>query len=114
LRFFHAEFVRAMLNEHVEFLEGTLVEDELDAFAGGQLAPFVLGLNARLAAAEAGLLTTLLKSVEDVLHSALTPARRRVGIPPEAYHERPISSLERLGTVPKDCLQAGHERASDR
>ena len=46
------------------------------------LPALVLGLDARLAAAEAGLLTALLKSVEDVLHSALTPARRRVGIPP--------------------------------
>ena len=55
--------------------------DELDAFAGGQLAALVLSLDARLAAAEAGLLTALLESVEDVLHFALTPARRRVGIP---------------------------------
>src|SRR5262249_41370324 len=126
LRFLHAEFVRAMFDEHVEFLEGTLVEDELDAFAGGQLAPLVLGLDARLAAAETGFLTALLKSVEDVLHSALTvPVTGSESRPPEAYHERPASSLERLGrhlgdtwetlgTAFKDCLQAGHERASDR
>jgi hypothetical protein len=82
LRFFHAKFVRAVLDEHVEFLEGTLVEYELDAFAGCQLAPLVLGLDARLAAAETGFLTTLLKFVEDVLHSPLTPARHRAGIRP--------------------------------
>jgi hypothetical protein len=42
----------------------------------------VLRLDTSLAAAEAGLLAALLKSVEDVLHSALTPARRRAGISP--------------------------------
>jgi hypothetical protein len=57
-----------VLDEHVELLERTLVEQKLDAFARGKLAALVLSLNARLAAAEAGLLPTLLEFIEDVLH----------------------------------------------
>ncbi len=57
-----------MLHEHVEFLERALVEQELDALAGGQLAALVLCLNARLTAAEAGVLTPLFEFVEDIFH----------------------------------------------
>ena len=46
---------RAVLDEHVELLEGARVEQELDALAGGQLAAAVLRLDALLAAAEARL-----------------------------------------------------------
>ena len=35
-----------MLDEFVEFLEGAFVEEEVDAFAGGELAFFVLALAA--------------------------------------------------------------------
>ena len=43
---FHAEFVRAVLDEHVEFLERALVEQELDALARRQLAALVLRVDA--------------------------------------------------------------------
>ncbi len=64
----HAEFAGAVLDEHVEFLERALVEQEFDALAGGQFAALVLCLNARLAATEAGLLAPLFEFVEDVFH----------------------------------------------
>ena len=51
----HAEIARAVLDEHVELLEGALVEQKLDALAGRQLAAAVLRLDALFAAAEAGL-----------------------------------------------------------
>ena len=59
---------RAVLDEHVELLERALVDQQLDALAGGQLAALVLRVDARLAAAEAGLGAALLELVEDVFH----------------------------------------------
>ena len=69
-RLLHAEFGRAVLDEHVELLERALVEQEFDALARGQLAALVLGVDALFAAAEAGLAPPLLQSVEDVFHVA--------------------------------------------
>ncbi len=48
----HAELGGAVLDEHVELLERALVEQQLDAFARGQLAALVLRLDALVAAAE--------------------------------------------------------------
>ncbi len=45
----HAEFGRAVLDEHVEFLETALVEQEFDALPRGQLAAGVLCLDALFA-----------------------------------------------------------------
>ena len=64
----HAEVARAVLDEHVELLERALVEQELDPLARGELAALVLRLDARLAAAGAGLGAALFQLVEDVLH----------------------------------------------
>ena len=64
----HAELGRAVLDEHVEFLERSLVEQQLDALAGGQLAAGVLRLDALLAAAELRTGTTVFKGVQDILH----------------------------------------------
>ena len=64
----HAEFGRAVLDEHVELLERALVEQKLDALAGGQFAAGVLRLDALLAAAELGARAPFLKGVQDVLH----------------------------------------------
>ena len=44
----HAEIGGAVLDEHVELFERALVEQQLDALAGGELAARVLGLDARL------------------------------------------------------------------
>ena len=65
----HAEVAGAVLDEHVELLERALVEQELDALARGQLAALVLRLDARRAAAGAGLGAALFQLVEDVLHA---------------------------------------------
>ena len=64
----HAEFGRAVLDEHVEFLERALVEEQLDALARGQFAALVLGLDALFAAAQARLVPPFVESVEDVFH----------------------------------------------
>ena len=69
----HAEFGRAVLDEHVEFLERALVEQELDALARGQLAAGVLRLDALLAAAELGAGAPFFEGVQDVFH-LLPPA----------------------------------------
>src|SRR5262249_16193426 len=58
----------AVLDEHVEFLERTLVEQKLDALAGGQFAAGVLRLDALLAAAQLGARAPFLEGVQDVLH----------------------------------------------
>ena len=64
----HAEIGRAVLDEHVELLEGAPVEQKLDALAGGELAAAVLRLDALLAAAEAGLGAPLFKPVQNRMH----------------------------------------------
>ena len=73
LGLFHAEIGRAVLDEHVEFLERALVEQQLDALPRGQLAAGVLRLDALLAAAELGAGAPLFKGVQDVFHVAAFP-----------------------------------------
>ncbi len=65
----HAELGGAVLDEHVELLEGAFVQQEIDTFACGQLALGVLGCNPALAAALAGLLSPVGEFVEDMLHA---------------------------------------------
>jgi hypothetical protein len=65
----HAELGRAVLDEHVGFLERALVQQNVDAFAGGQLALAVLAGDAFLAAAEAGAGAALFQLFEDGLHA---------------------------------------------
>ena len=64
----HAEVVAAVLDEHVELLKGVLVEQDVDAFSGGQLAFGVLRRDALLAAARSGLGAALFEFVQDVAH----------------------------------------------
>ncbi len=64
-----------MLDEHIEFLERALVEQKLDALAGGQLAAFVLGLDALYAAAQPRIGAPLFQPVEDVFHGRPAPIR---------------------------------------
>src|SRR5216683_1204720 len=49
----HAEIDRAMLDEHVVFLERSGIEQRVDALAGRQLALGVLRLDAALPASQA-------------------------------------------------------------
>ena len=67
----HAEIVAAMLDEHVELLEGIVVEQELDPLARRQLALGVLGGNALLSAAEAGGLPAGVEADENIFHAGL-------------------------------------------
>ena len=69
----HAEIGATMLDEHVELLEALRIEEELDAFARRQLAAFMLGKNAPLAATEARLRTACFKFVEDGFHRFSAP-----------------------------------------
>ncbi len=66
----HAEFGRAVLDEHVEFLERALVEQQFDALPRGQLAAGVLRLDALFAAAELGAGAPFFEGVQDILHAA--------------------------------------------
>jgi hypothetical protein len=60
--------VAAVLHVHVELLEGVLIHQQLDALARGQLAAFVLGIDARLPAAEPGLRPPPLQLFQHFLH----------------------------------------------
>ena len=62
-----------MLDEHVEFLERALVEQQLDALPRGQLAAGVLRLDALFAAAELGAGAPFFEGVQDIFH--LLPPR---------------------------------------
>src|SRR6266568_6152395 len=64
----HPEFGRAVLDEHVEFLERPLVEQELDALPRGQFAARVLRLDALLAAAALGAGAPFFEDIEDLFH----------------------------------------------
>ena len=60
----------AVLDEHVPFLEGTGVEQDVEALARGQLAAGVLRLDAPDPAAEPGRLAFVFELPEDRLHGA--------------------------------------------
>ena len=64
----HAEVVAAVLLEHVPLFEAAIVKQQLKALARGELALGMLGVDARLATAEAGLLALLLQLTNDVGH----------------------------------------------
>ena len=69
----HAEIVAAMLDEHVPFLEGAGVEQQLEPLARGELALGVLRLDAPLAAAGARRRALFLQAFENIVHSASRP-----------------------------------------
>ena len=74
-RNFHAlgtEIDAAMLDEHVELLEGVLVHQKVDALAGGELAALVLGVDAPLPAAEPRMDAPHVELFENVLHDVPT------------------------------------------
>ncbi len=70
----HAEVGAGMLDESVELLEGVLVHQQLDTLTGGQLAAFMLRVDARLPATEARFGPALLKLFDYFLHGL--PSRR--------------------------------------
>ena len=68
----------AVLDVHVELLEGVLVHEQLDALARGQLAALVLGVDARLPAAEPRLRPPPLQLVQHFFHGRCPRQARRV------------------------------------
>ena len=70
-RLIHTEIGTAVLLEHVPFFEGLRVEQQLDAFAGGQLALLVLAVDTLLATAEAGQFALFFQLADDVVHRKL-------------------------------------------
>ena len=64
--------VAAVLDVHVELLEGVLVHQQLDALARGELAALVLGVDARLAAAETRFRPPPLQLLQHFLHGGTT------------------------------------------
>src|SRR6185312_2318208 len=70
-----AEIRRAMLDEHIPFLEGARIEEQLQALARGELALGVLGRDAPLAAAEPRRRALVVQLAQTVLHRlSLKPA----------------------------------------
>ena len=57
-----------MLDEHVELLERSIVEEELEALAGGELAALVLGFDALDTSAKAGLGAAAFEFGDDFFH----------------------------------------------
>jgi hypothetical protein len=64
----HAEFRAAMLHEHVEFLEGAFIEEQIEAFPRSELAARVLGIDALLSAAGPRIGAPFFKLFQDFLH----------------------------------------------
>ena len=73
-RLLHAEIDAAMLDEHIEFFEGTVVEQKVDALPRRELAPFMLRLAALLAAARARPLAPDFQLFQDFFHVAAHPS----------------------------------------
>ena len=77
-RLVHAEIGRAMLDEHVEFLERAFVEQQLDALARGQLAALVLRVDAAWPPPSLARRAPRFKLVENVFHGGPRGSHRRV------------------------------------
>ena len=81
--FVHAEIVAAVLDEHVPFLEGAGIEQQLQPLARGELALGVLLLDALLAAALARRFALFLQPPQYLAHDASPRAS-------ELSHQRQI------------------------
>jgi hypothetical protein len=64
----HSKIGATVLDEHVEFLEGALIEKKIDPLASRELAAPVLGIDARLTAALPRIGAALFKLGEYFLH----------------------------------------------
>ena len=65
----HAEVDTAVFHKHVPLFKGAFIQQQFQPLTGGQLAFFVLGVDALLAAAQAGKLTLGFELFKNVLHS---------------------------------------------
>jgi hypothetical protein len=66
--FFHPEVMTVVLDKHVNLLERTLIEEQIEAFAGCQLALTVLRVDSALTATESGSGSSLFKLFDNLLH----------------------------------------------
>ena len=64
----HAEFDAAVLNKHIPFFKSAFVEQNFQAFAGGEFALFVLGINAALPATQSRSGALGFELLEDFFH----------------------------------------------
>ena len=67
----HVEVGAAVLDEHVPLLEAALVEQQLDALAGGELALGVVCVDALAPPAEPGGGTLVLELLQNLLHRGI-------------------------------------------
>ena len=74
MRLLHAEIGRAVLDEHVDFLEGVAVHQKLDPLARGELAALVLRLDTRRAAAAARAGPAFFELADNVGHNGFWSA----------------------------------------
>ena len=73
-----------MLDEHVELLERSIVEEKLKALAGGQLAALVLGLDAFDTPAKASLGAAAFEFGDDFFHGK-KPKRDVLAVMPHPW-----------------------------
>src|SRR5208282_1373804 len=73
-----AEIVAAVLDEHVPFLEGTRVEQQLEPLARGELAAAVLGLDAASAATGPRRRSLIFQAAENIVHGTSQPIRGEI------------------------------------
>ena len=73
LALLHAELGRAVLDEHVELLEGAFIGEESEAFPRRELAALVLGCDARLAASGPRAGAAAFELFQDVFHARCAP-----------------------------------------
>ena len=106
----HAEVGAAVPLEHVPFLEGIGVEQQLDALAGGELALGVLRVDALLAAAQAGGRALRVKLANDVVHEH----RRSRSFSREPWRpSRPIRPRSRISVGRIEVAQQPAAAAAD-
>ena len=74
--FVHAEINAAVFLEQIPFLERIRIEQQLNTFAGSQLALLVLAVDTLLATAEVGHFALFFQLADDVVHRKLP---KRIG-----------------------------------
>ena len=90
-----AEIAAAVLDEHVPFLEGTGVEQQLEPLACGQLAAAMLRLDAASTPAGPGRFPLSFQAVENFLHVASQPTYEADSIDDTARPEPLVGALPR-------------------
>jgi hypothetical protein len=90
----HAEIGAAVGDEHVEFFEGAFIQQQVDAFARGQLALGVLRVDAALASAHAGRVATCFKLLQNIFHRRNPPVCRRRIAAETGYGKRNLVNMQ--------------------